>query len=81
MEEPPEAPDDQGVLTYTIKLDPFMSDLASTFLGFARYAEASALVLGKYLDMLHTQTDTECSRTGPEELRRIHRNHPENAGL
>ena len=46
LEEPPEAPDDQGVLTYTKKLATYVSDLASIFLGFARDEEALDLVLG-----------------------------------
>ena len=44
LEEPPEAPYDQGVLTYIKKLATYVSYLAATFLGFARYAEVSALV-------------------------------------
>ena len=49
LEEPQEAPDDQGVLNYTKNLSTYVSDIASTFLGFARDAEASDLVLGKKL--------------------------------
>ena len=40
LEEPPEGPDNQGVLTCIKKLATYMSDLAATFLDFARDAEA-----------------------------------------
>ena len=40
LEEPPEALDNQGMLTYIKKLATYVSDLASNFLGFVRDAEA-----------------------------------------
>ena len=40
LEEPPEAPYDQGMLTYTKKLATYVYELAVTLLGFARDAEA-----------------------------------------
>ena len=46
MEEPLEAPENQGMLTYTKNLSTYVSDLAATFLGFACDEEALALVLG-----------------------------------
>ena len=57
MEEPPEDPDNQGMLTYTNNLSNYMSDLASKFLGFSRDAEASALVLGEDSQMIRIQTE------------------------
>ena len=44
-----------------------MSDLAATFLGFARDAEASALVLDKYLERIHIQTETNHGKMGQYE--------------
>ena len=57
MEEPPEAPYDQGVLNYIKILATYMSYIAATLLGFARVAEASALVLGEDLDRIFIQTE------------------------
>ena len=65
LEEPPEAPEDKWVLTYINKLTTYVFDLAATFLGFARDAEASALVLG--LDRLHIQTEASHERLVQDE--------------
>ena len=67
LEEPPVAPDDQGMLTYIKNLATYMSDLAVTFLGFARDAEASALVLGEDLDRLHIRTEAAHGRLVRDE--------------
>ena len=36
-----------------------MSDLSATFLGFARDAEASALILGEDLERIHIRTEAD----------------------
>ena len=40
LEEPPEAPDNQWMLTYINKIATYVSHLEATFLGFKRDAEA-----------------------------------------
>ena len=52
MEEPPEAPYNQGVIIYVKKIATYVSDLAANLLGFARDREAPAELLGKDLDRL-----------------------------
>ena len=44
-----------------------MSDLAATFLGFARDAESSALLLGEDLDRLCIQTEAAHGRLGQDK--------------
>ena len=44
-----------------------MSDIAATFLGFARDAEASALVLGKDLEKIRIQTKASHGRLVQDE--------------
>ena len=44
-----------------------MSDLAATFLGFARDAEASDLILGKELDMIFIQTEAAHGKLGQDK--------------
>ena len=67
MEEPPEAPENQGVLIYTRKLATYVLDLAATFLGFARDAEASDLVLGEDLYRICIQNEVSHGRLGQED--------------
>ena len=62
LEEPPEDPDNQGMMTYIKKLAIYVSDLAASFFGFARYAEASALVLGEDLERICIQTKAASGR-------------------
>ena len=62
MEEPPEAPDDQWVLTYIKKLATYVLYLASNFLGFARKAETSVLVFGEDLARLCIQNEAARGR-------------------
>ena len=64
LEEPPEAPGNEGVLTYIKKLATYVSDLAVTLLGFARDAEAPDLVLGKKIDRIRIQTEAAYERMG-----------------
>ena len=45
------------MLTYINNLATYMSDLVSTFLGFKCDTEASALVLGKDLEMIIIRTE------------------------
>ena len=45
------------MLTYIKTLATYISDLEATFFGFARGAEASALVLGKDLERFFIQTE------------------------
>ena len=49
------------------KLDTYVLDLASTFLGFARDAELSALVLVEDLERLCIQTEAVHGRMGQDE--------------
>ena len=49
------------------KLDTYVLDLASTFLGFARDAELSALVLVEDLERLCIQTEAVHGRMGLDE--------------
>ena len=44
-----------------------MSDLAATLLGFARDAEASTLVLIKYLKRIRIQTESDYGRLVQDE--------------
>ena len=67
LEESPEAPDNQGVMTYIKKLATYVYDLAATFLGFARDAEASALVLGKNLERIRIRSEAAHGRLGQDE--------------
>ena len=53
LEEPSEAPDDQGVLTYIKKLATYVYYFAATLLGFTNDAEASDLISGKYLERIY----------------------------
>ena len=64
LEENQEAPDNQGMLTYIIKLATYISYLAATFLGFARDVEASDLVLGKDLESICIQTEAAHGNLG-----------------
>ena len=57
LKESPESPYDQRMLTYIKILATYGLDLAATFLDFACDAEVSSLVLKKYLDRLHMQTE------------------------
>ena len=57
MEEPLEDPENQGMMTYIKGIVIYMSDLAATFLGFTRDAEASALGLGKDLERISILTE------------------------
>ena len=67
LEEPPEGPDNQGVLTCIKKLATYMSDLAATFLGFTRDAEASALGLSKDLERISILTEAAHVRLVQDE--------------
>ena len=49
------------------KLDTYVLDLASTFLGFARDVELSALVLVEDLERLCIQTEAVHGRMGQDE--------------
>ena len=74
LEEPPEAPYDQGLLTYIKKLAAYVSDIAATLLGFVQDAEVSAEVLGKDLDRLRIQTEVaHGSLFQDEKMEREHR--------
>ena len=55
------------MLTYTKILATYMSDLATTFLGFSFDAEASVLVMGEDLDRLCIQTEAVHGRLDQEE--------------
>ena len=67
FEEALEDPDNQVILTYIKKLATNVSDLAATLLGFTRDAEASALGLGKYLEIIGIQTEAAHGRLGQDE--------------
>ena len=67
MEEKPEAPHNQGILTYIKKLATYVSGLAATFLGFAHDAESSALVFGKDLERIRIQTESAHGSLGQDE--------------
>ena len=67
MEEPPQAPYDQGLLTNIKNLATYVLDPAANFLGFTRDAEVSALVLGKELDRFHIQTEADHGRMGQDK--------------
>ena len=67
LEEPPEAPNNQGMLTHIKKLATYVSDLAANFLGFACDAEASVLVLGEDLEIIHIQTEAAHGRLRQDE--------------
>ena len=74
LEETPEAPENQDILTYIKNLATYVSDLASTFLGFAHDTKASALVLGEYLERIHIQTEAYHGSLGQYEyMEREHR--------
>ena len=74
LEEPPEAPDNQGILTYIKKLATYVSDLAVTFLRFSRDVEFSALVLGEGLERIRIQTEAARESLGQyEDLEWEHR--------
>ena len=61
-------------MTYTKKLETHVSDLVATFLGFARDAEASDLVLGKYLESICIRNEADHGRLGQYEgMERKHR--------
>ena len=49
-------------MTYIKQIATYMLDLATTFLGFASYAEASALVLGEDLDIICIWTEAAYAR-------------------
>ena len=55
------------MLTYTKKLATYVSDLAATFLGLARDAEASALVLGKDLEWICIKNEAAHGSLGQDE--------------
>ena len=62
------------MLNYIKSLATYVLDLASTFLGFAHDAEASALVLGEDIDMLHIWTEAAHRRLDQDEdMERQHR--------
>ena len=67
LEEPLGYPDDQGFLTYIKNLAAYVWDLAAIFLGFARDAEASALVLSEDLDRLSIQTEAAHGSLGQDK--------------
>ena len=67
MEEPPEAPDNQGMLTYIKNPATYVSDLAATFLSFSRDVEALALEFGEDLERIHIQTEAAYGRLGQYE--------------
>ena len=67
MEEKPEAPHNQGILTYIKKLATYVSDLAATFFGLARDEKAFALVLVKDLERICIKTEAERGSPGQNE--------------
>ena len=55
------------MLTYIKKLATNVSDIAATLLGFTHDEEASALVLGKDLEMIRILTEAAHGRLGQDE--------------
>ena len=74
LEEPSEAPDDQGVLTYIKKLATYVYYFAATLLGFTHDAEASDLISGKYLERIYIWTEAAHGRLHQDkDIDREHR--------
>ena len=73
LEETSEAPDDQEVLTYIKRLATYVSDLVAAFLGLTCDAEASALVLIKYLESICIRTEAAHGTLGQDKS--IEREH------